>query len=78
MSHEEIVDRNAEWRLQQARAVLDLFEKDCGRPAATMNEVREWASAQIQEHLVFRVTLQAHGLNATKPAAQTGESGANT
>jgi len=79
MPNEDIVvDRDAEWRMQQARALLALFEKDCGRPAATMNEVREWTSAQIQEHLVFRMTLQAHGLNATKPPAQAGESIAST
>ena len=61
MHNEEIaVDRDAEWRLQQARALLDLFEKDCGRPAVTMDEVRGWAQAQDQQHLVFRVTHHLH------------------
>jgi hypothetical protein len=45
----------AEWRLLQSQALLDVFEKDCGRPAATMAEVRYWASAQNSEHLEFRV-----------------------
>jgi hypothetical protein len=68
MPNEQIVvDRNAQWRLQQARALLELFEKDCGRPATTTEEVRAWACAQIQEHLVFRVTLQVHGLEISAP-----------
>jgi hypothetical protein len=53
-------DRDAEWRLRQARALLDLFEEDSGRPAVTMDEVREWACAQDQDHLVFRVTHVLH------------------
>ena len=58
--NEMVVDRDGKWRLQQALVLLDLFQKDCGRPAATTDEVREWACAQCQEHLVFRVTLQLH------------------
>ena len=46
---------DAEWRLKQSQALLDVFEKDCGRPAATMAEVRYWAGAQNREHLQFRV-----------------------
>jgi hypothetical protein len=49
------IDRDMEWRLKQAQAVLDLFEKDCGRRAATMAEVRHWAGAQNRQHLQFRV-----------------------
>ena len=37
-NEETLVHRDAEWRLQQARALLDLFEHDCGRPAATLDE----------------------------------------
>src|SRR5262245_20651367 len=37
------------------QALLDVFEKDCGRPAGTIAEVRFWASAQNREHLEFRV-----------------------
>jgi hypothetical protein len=43
------------FRLTQAQAVLDLFEKDCGRPAATMNEIHHWAIAQNRAHLEWRV-----------------------
>jgi hypothetical protein len=43
------------FRLTQAQAVLDLFEKDCGRPAATMNEVHHWAFAQNRAQLERRV-----------------------
>jgi hypothetical protein len=60
MFNEATVDREAEWRLQQARVLLDLFEQDCGRPAATLDEIRNWACAQSQPHLVFRVTHQLH------------------
>jgi hypothetical protein len=41
--------------LLEYQALLDVFEKDCGRPAATMAEVRYWASAQNRGHLEFRV-----------------------
>jgi hypothetical protein len=46
---------DAEWGLLQSQALLDVFEKDCGRPAATLAEVRYWASAQNSKHLQFRV-----------------------
>jgi hypothetical protein len=59
-NEETLVHRDAEWRLQQARALLDLFEHDCGRPAATLDEVREWACAQEQVHLRFRLTQHLH------------------
>jgi hypothetical protein len=42
-------------RLKQAQAMLDLFEADCGRAAATLEELKEWACAQNEEHLQFRV-----------------------
>ncbi len=40
---------------EQAQAMLDLFEQDCGRTPATLEEVREWACAQGDERLVSRV-----------------------
>ena len=44
------------WLLkEQARAMLDLFEEDHGRTPATLEEVREWAKAQNEEQLKFRV-----------------------
>jgi hypothetical protein len=44
-----------ESRIEQARALLDLFEGDHRRPAATMEELKEWACAQDDEYLRFRV-----------------------
>jgi hypothetical protein len=35
--------------------MLDLFEEDRGRKPATLEEVREWARTQNEEHLKFRV-----------------------
>lgn len=46
---------DAKSELLEYRALLDVFEKDCGRPAATMAEVRFWAGAQNRGHLEFRV-----------------------
>src|SRR5262245_5464604 len=43
-------------RLEQARAMLDLFEGDRRRVAATLDELKEWALAQDDDHLRFRVT----------------------
>jgi hypothetical protein len=60
MRNEDIAVDDAECRLQQARALLELFEKDHGRPAATMDEVRQWTCAQDQEHLMLRLTQQVH------------------
>jgi hypothetical protein len=59
-NEETVVDRNAEWRLQQVRALLYLFEHDCRRQAATLEEVREWACAQDQLHLRFRLIHHIH------------------
>ena len=51
-----IIRDSEKWLLkEQARAMLDLFEEDHGRTPATLEEVREWARAQNDEHLKFRV-----------------------
>jgi hypothetical protein len=42
-------------RLKQAHAMLDLYETDIGRPAATLEETKEWAHAQEDEQLRSRV-----------------------
>jgi hypothetical protein len=57
MSDEDIcaIGVDAKWQHARAQACLDLFEKDCGRRAATTSEVRAWASAQDREQLQFRV-----------------------
>jgi len=49
------IDYAAELRLQQAQAMLDLFEADRQRAAVTLEELREWANAQNEDHLSFRV-----------------------
>jgi hypothetical protein len=46
---------DAKWGLLEYQALLDVFEKDCGRPAATMADVRYWAGAQNRQHLEYRV-----------------------
>jgi hypothetical protein len=38
-----------------AQACLDLFEKDRGRPAYAMLEIRNWADVQDPENLRFRI-----------------------
>ena len=61
--NEEIdnIERDAEkWRLKQAQAMLDLFEGDRGRAATTLEELKEWAGAQNEEHLQFRVNRYLH------------------
>jgi hypothetical protein len=55
MSHQETDAKQSAVRLEQARAMLDLFVADHGRAAATVEEIKEWAIAQNNEHLQFRV-----------------------
>jgi hypothetical protein len=43
------------FRHKQAQAMLDLFEKDRGQAAVALEEVKEWAYAQDNEHLQSRV-----------------------
>jgi hypothetical protein len=43
------------FRFKQAQAMLDLFEADCGRAALTLDEIKEWASAQQNDQLLLRV-----------------------
>jgi hypothetical protein len=49
------INRDAELRRKQAKAMLDLFEWDRRRAAVALEEVREWAAAQDEDHLLFRV-----------------------
>jgi hypothetical protein len=42
-------------RLKQAHAMLNLFETDCKRAAATLDEIKEWAYTQEDERLRSRV-----------------------
>ena len=49
-------------------AMLDMFEEDCGRPAGSMEELRDWMGTQYVERLQLRmdwrlnVIAQAHRL----------------
>ena len=42
-------------RLKQAHAMLNLFETNFGRPAVTLEEIKEWTYAQEDEQLRSRV-----------------------
>ena len=42
-------------RLKQAHDMLNLFDTDFGRPAVTLEEIKEWAHAQEDEQLRSRV-----------------------
>jgi hypothetical protein len=48
-------DADAQLRVRQAQAMLDLYEADRRRAAVTLEELKEWANAQDQEHLQSRV-----------------------
>jgi hypothetical protein len=52
---DKIVSDPKKLRLKQAQAMLDLFEADSGRSATALDELKEWACAQNDEHLRFRV-----------------------
>ena len=53
---DDIVRDPEKWLLrEQAQAMFDLFAEDCGRTPVTLEEVREWASGQDEQHLRSRV-----------------------
>jgi hypothetical protein len=65
MSHIDYASRDAERRrLQRARALLEMFEEDCGRQAATVEELREWMGAQYTDRLQIRMNRRLHGIDA--------------
>ena len=51
-------------RLLRARALLEMFEEDCGRRAATVEELREWMGAQYTDRLQIRMNRRLHGIDA--------------
>jgi hypothetical protein len=51
-------------RLQRARALLELFEEDRGRGAATVEELRDWMGAQYTDQLQIRMNRRVHGIDA--------------
>jgi len=59
------VDRDAERRrLKRARALLEMFEEDCGRRAANVEELREWMGLQYTDKLQIRMNRRLHGIDA--------------
>jgi hypothetical protein len=48
-------DQQITQQLARAQACLDLFEKDCGRRANTVLDIRVWADTQVPENLRFRI-----------------------
>jgi hypothetical protein len=65
MRHIDHASRDAERRrLQRARALLEMFEEDCGRRAATVEELREWMGAQYTDRLQIRMNRRLHGIDA--------------
>jgi hypothetical protein len=51
-------------RLQRARALLEMFEEDCGRRASTVEELRDWMGAQYTDKLQIRMNRRLHGVDA--------------
>jgi hypothetical protein len=54
------VDRR---RLKRARALLEMFAEDCGRQAATVEELRDWMGAQYTDQLQIRMNRRLHGID---------------
>jgi hypothetical protein len=50
-------------RLSRARALLEMFEQDCGRPAATVDELGAWMDAQRTDQLQIRMNRRLHGID---------------
>jgi CHAD domain-containing protein len=51
-------------RLKRARALLEMFEEDCGRRAANVEELREWMGLQYTDKLQVRMNKRLHGIDA--------------
>ena len=61
------VGRNTDRRrLKRARALLEMFEEDCGRRAVTVEELREWMGAQYTDQLQIRMNRRLHGIDSGK------------
>lgn len=50
-------------RLKRARALLEMFAEDCGRQAATVEELRDWMGAQYTDKLQIRMNRRLHGID---------------
>jgi hypothetical protein len=51
-------------RLQRARALLEMFEEDCGRRASTVEELRDWMGRQYTDQLQIRMNRHLHGIGS--------------
>jgi CHAD domain-containing protein len=51
-------------RLKRARALLEMFEEDCGRQAASVEELRDWMGTQYTDQLQIRMNRRLHGIDA--------------
>jgi hypothetical protein len=56
MPNEDAISRDAERRQAlRLEAMLDMFEEDRGRSAASMEELRDWMGAQYLDRLQLRI-----------------------
>jgi hypothetical protein len=66
MPNENATSRDEERRTLRLEAMLDMFEEDRGRSAASMEELRDWMGAQYLDRLQLRmdqrlnIIAQAH------------------
>ena len=54
-TRDEIAPASKESRISEAKALLKLFEADCGRSAVTLEEIKEWVWAQGDDRLHYRI-----------------------
>ena len=50
-------------RLSRARALLEMFEQDCGRQAATVDDLKAWMDGQRTDQLQIRLNRRLHGID---------------
>ena len=51
-------------QLKRARALLEMFEEDRGRRAASIEELRDWVRRQYPDRLQIRMNRRLHGIDA--------------
>jgi hypothetical protein len=59
-------------RMTRTRALLDIFEEECGRPPKTIAELRDWMGAQYLDQLQIRMDhwLKRHQLIGNDAGSQ--------
>jgi len=58
----QAIDQADRRRLRRARALLEIFEEDCGRRAVTVDELKAWMDAQYIDHLQIRMNRRLYGI----------------